>query len=366
MPGTGLSNRQYRTTRNEKDDHVKAVLHSYLSEMKEDHAYVVRNSLAAARLDINQRQVYKGNGIGGLPGIQYDDESPFKDMHSVAITTAKAAELKPNEIKKFTAFHYLKPHTASHHKLILKTAVLRSISPPPPEVPKYRCFTTLRKNISADNDENLRYLPYFGEDAQDEDSTRMELQELYVDKTAQTVREGHITEWAWMYEPWLEDFLGELGLDGRIIGYYLVGDISKIRGGNDPQNTEVRREESLPDGFDPTDEKIMKIKAKLNDKYRDFSASELEKCEMVAHVFKEMTDVSLWDCVKNRSTVGGHTLSPSKTKDGLSETASGMKAWTGGSPWPYSLESYALMSCAICYMHECPFHSKFLTHGACE
>lgn len=53
-----------------------------------------------------------------------------------------------------------------------------------PKMPKYHAYTTLRNNILAEDDEVMRYFPYFGEEAAENDTLdTLNLEEAYVDRT---------------------------------------------------------------------------------------------------------------------------------------------------------------------------------------
>lgn len=78
----------------------------------------------------------------------------------------------------------------------LKFQVKANIAPSPaaegkPPLPKYHAYLTLRNNILAEDDEVMRYFPYFGEDAaENDDLAALNLEEAFVDKTKNAQEEN--------------------------------------------------------------------------------------------------------------------------------------------------------------------------------
>lgn len=170
----------------------KATLQRYLLEMKKTHAYIVKSTLTAARLDLNARSVFQGNGVGGRPGIIYDEVSPFADMMGIEITATEAKDRKL-EIGRFSVRHHGKLHSSSEHKLVIPATV--SATPEGlAQMPKYHSYTTLKNNILAEDDEVMRYFPYFGEDAEEEEINQLNLEETFVDRTKASAEDGKKNE----------------------------------------------------------------------------------------------------------------------------------------------------------------------------
>lgn len=89
--------------------------------------------------------------------------------------------------------HYTKPGNPGPE---VKLQVKGHIAPSPsvkgiPPLPKYHAYITLRNNILAEDDEVMRYFPYFGEDAADNNVIDMlNLEEAFVDKTKNAQEEN--------------------------------------------------------------------------------------------------------------------------------------------------------------------------------
>lgn len=171
---------------------IKITLQKYLAEMKKDHVYVAKNVLAAARMDLNRQFIFRGNEQGDRPGVIYDEESPFKNMKGIETTATDGAQRA--NVFKFKVTRYTKPNTSAPPIHIEVPTVLATVAEGTPLPKKCRSYTTLRNNIVADNEEEMRYLPYFGEAADDDVLHELNLDELYIDKTKESADEGRIME----------------------------------------------------------------------------------------------------------------------------------------------------------------------------
>ncbi|RPA92541.1 hypothetical protein L873DRAFT_183359 [Choiromyces venosus 120613-1] len=337
----------------------RLLLQKHLLQMKKTHAYIVRGSLTAARLDVNARGFYDGTPGSGTPGISYDEVSPFVGLGSIDITVTEARERKI-DVGRFYIRHHSKPHALSEHRLTIPTKVAET--PKNLEkVPKYHSYTTLRNNILSDDDEIMRYYPYLGDEAGDDEINQLSAEETFIDRTRATAEEGKKDECAAMYTTFIHDFLHDLGLGFDAIVGYLVGDITGINNGISQTRSESLRISALPNDFDLEDVKIKALRERLG----TVTMEELEKAESVCRIFKQQTKISLWDVVKRvapgvkdclssvKVTNGGGVFAKD-TEEGTNERE--IAAQTGGNPIPYSLESYATLNCLLCYMHECRFH----------
>jgi hypothetical protein len=170
---------------------VQEVLSGFLTDTKKDHVYIAKNALAAARQDIDSRTPYMGNGKGGVKGIIYDDVSPFKKMKPIQVDESQA----PKGVHgiRLRVKHITKPNTAAVKEIFVPT-VLAKVTPGILEPRKCRHFTTLRTNILGENEEEMRYLPYFGEGAEEDILEGLQLSELFVDKTKSSVEDGKTME----------------------------------------------------------------------------------------------------------------------------------------------------------------------------
>ena len=175
-----------------ENSRIKNILLKYLMDMKKDTVYIAKNVLAAARMDLNQRYLYDGSGQGVNPGVIYDEESPFKPMKSIQTQATSGAGR--NQTFRFRVTRYAKPNTPSPPVTIEMPTTLAKITPGIPLPKKCRAYTTLRNNIIADNEEEMRYLPYFGENVAEDVIDELDLSEIFVDKTKLSAEDGRVME----------------------------------------------------------------------------------------------------------------------------------------------------------------------------
>ncbi|KAL7267775.1 hypothetical protein RUND412_009625 [Rhizina undulata] len=339
----------------ERMPEMKTSLQQHIAEMRKDHGYIVKNSLAAARLDMEQLYKPQNNPIG----IGLDEVSPFSDMKSIEMETKP----KDMDVEKFYVRVFVRHHTWQNRFCWVPVTVAktpRSLN----KVPKYHSYTTLRNNILAEDDEVMRYIPYFGEGCDDGDIDAMNFAEAFEDKTRLAAEEGKKVEWAHMYSYFIEDFLKEFDLTFESITSYFIGNVKRLHGGINPTKNEQIRKEALPDDFNSSASNMITLREKL----REVTIEELERAELVCKVFKECTKISLWNVVKIVNDAVKNSLAPNKVtgSGGTLEDDGTRKAkekkqvseLTGVNPRPYSLESYSALSCVLCYMHECPYHDS--------
>lgn len=145
--------------------------------MQKTHAYIVKSALTAARLDLNAR--------ARCPKVVYDSVSPFTDMKGIEISPTEAKERR-NEVGRFTIRFHGK---VSEQKVVVPATM--SVTPKDlAQMPKYHSYTTLRNNILAEDDEVMRYFPYFGEDAEEEEINQLNLEDTFVDRTKASAEDG--------------------------------------------------------------------------------------------------------------------------------------------------------------------------------
>jgi hypothetical protein len=171
------------------EDRIRTVLSHYLINMRKDHAYMVKNALAAAKIESDRRSEFLGNGQGGRPGILYDEESPFNHMKNIA--KKRQEEIPKNT--NFVKFSVARYGSSQRHDLFVPTVPIE-VSPDTPAPRKCRAYTTLRNNVIGKNEEEMRYLPYFGETAEEDVLSKLGLENWFIDKTSEIKQDGRIKE----------------------------------------------------------------------------------------------------------------------------------------------------------------------------
>jgi hypothetical protein len=209
-----------------------------------------------------------------------------------------------------------------------------SVSEP---VPKYSSYTSLRRNVLAEDDDKLRYFPYFGDDINDGGA----LQELYSDWTKNLPTVHRRSEQAAMLASTAEKFLAETGLSFYDAVHYLIGNIETIvPHATSTEELELaireRKKSSLYHDFE-----LEPAKQKLYlDSIPPPTPAGLAIAPAICKAWKDATSISLWDVIK-RGDVGA---SPGKQSQNT-PAALPLKAASGY----YSIGTVYSMKCLICF-----------------
>jgi hypothetical protein len=205
-------------------------------------------------------------------------------------------------------------------------------------VPKYSSYTSLRRNVLAEDDDKLRYFPYFGDDINDGGA----LQELYSDWTKNLPAVHRRSELAAMLAGTAEKFLAETGLSFYDAVHYLIGDIETIV----PQPASVveleqaRRERRKAALYHDFELEPAKQKLYLDSIPRPPDRTGLEIAPAVCKAWKDVTTISLWDVIKGRDA----SINPGKQSQST-PAALPQKAASGY----YSIGTVESLKCLICF-----------------
>lgn len=202
---TGKSIKPRASADPELVERVRTLLKSYLAELESEHSYVVRNDIRMAM------QAVKASGVRVV-----DKVSPFKNVKPISVRTRGDLQkgqytglsirvshliqvyIWSSELTFEQRFSGIK-NAKSEFKLFVpkKVAISPTSSNGIPPVPAFHEYTSLRGNIMAEDDEEMRYCPYIGEDGQKSEELSYELGEAYVDKTRSASDDAKQTESVW-------------------------------------------------------------------------------------------------------------------------------------------------------------------------
>jgi hypothetical protein len=203
-------------------------------------------------------------------------------------------------------------------------------------VPKYSSYTSLRRNVLAEDDDKLRYFPYFGDDINDGGA----LQELYSDWTKNLPTVHRRSELAAMLTDIAEKFLDETGLSYYDALHYLIGNIETVypQASSPEEREQARRERRKAALYN--DFEIEPAKKKLYlDSVPPPTPAGLAIAPAVCKAWKEITTISLWDVIKNgkagNSEKQGQTLPALLDKDKASAY--------------YSVGTVHSLKCLVCF-----------------
>ncbi|KAK9337883.1 hypothetical protein V1521DRAFT_447392 [Lipomyces starkeyi] len=296
---------------------IRQELRQHIIQVRQKHEAVVSELLTDSRLQ---------------SGIRSEAvKSPLVERWSLEdfVPEAKASQRMQ---MKFTITTFNKnTHSAPLKKQIIK----QSVSVPfVTSLPLYKDYTPLTTGVNVEDDEILRYLPYFGENGEEDG---LNLEEMFEDKTeshAEVLRR----EKAQFLAADFFNFMANYGLSkSQLVSYFLY---------NVGSNAVVRKL-VLPDKFE-LDEKKRKL---LEEHTRKLDSSLVWKIELICRIFKEITRTSIWEILN---------LYPANAL--IDDRRSSLR--NSQSTAAFSLDSYASLLCSFCFMHECPWHdSTYMTVG---
>ncbi|KAK9240494.1 hypothetical protein V1525DRAFT_448022 [Lipomyces kononenkoae] len=294
---------------------IRTELRQHIIRVRQKHETIVSELLTDSRLKstVGNEAVKPSTGLS----CSLEDFVP----------KAKASE--SSQMKFSLAAFHKNTHWAPLKKQIVRPSISLPFVAP---LPLYKDYTPLTMGVHVEDDEVLRYLPYFGENGEEDG---LNLEEIFEDKTeshAEVLRR----EKAQFLAADIFHFMANYGLSKtQLVSYFLfhVG-----------SNAAVRKL-VLPDNFE-LDEKKRK---QLEEHTRKLDSRIVWKIELICRIFKDMTRTSIWEILN---------LYPANAliDDKRSSLRSSQSAAT------FSLDSYSSLLCSFCFMHECPWHdSTYLT-----
>ncbi|KAH0537931.1 hypothetical protein FGG08_005413 [Glutinoglossum americanum] len=320
---------------------MTTLLRKYLAEIAEDHDYFVTGMLR----DDNMRPAKFATSCGRFycgPTEHFEAESPIKGMKAIQFPSMPKGLYDASKYGKLSATIW-----KSHNSKPVESRMIASLtkhSATTEFVPKYSSYTSLRRNVLAEDDDKLRYFPYFGDDINDGGA----LQELYSDWTKNLPTVHQRSEQAAMFAGIAEKFLAETGLSFYDAVHYLIGNIETIA----PQASSVeeleqaKRERKKAALYHDFELEPAKQKGYL-DSIPPLTLAGLAMAPAVCKAWKDATTISLWDVIKGRD-VG---VNPGKQSQNA-PAALHQRAANGY----YSIGTVYSMKCLICFAHECPAH----------
>ncbi|KAK9363792.1 hypothetical protein V1504DRAFT_444559 [Lipomyces starkeyi] len=296
---------------------IRQELRQHIIQVRQKHEAVVSELLTDSRLQ---------------SGIRSEAvNAPLAERRSLEdfVPGAKASQRMQ---MKFTITTFNKN---THSALLKKQIIKQSVSVPfVTSLPLYKDYTPLTTGVNVEDDEILRYLPYFGENGEEDG---LNLEEMFEDKTeshAEVLRR----EKAQFLAADFFNLMANYGLSkSQLVSYFLY---------NGGSNSVVRKL-VLPDKFE-LDEKKRKL---LEEHTRKLDSNLVWKIELICRIFKELTRTSIWEVLN---------LYPANAL--IDDRRSSLR--NSQSNAAFSLDSYSSLLCSFCFMHECPWHdSTYMTVG---
>ncbi|KAK9453029.1 hypothetical protein V1511DRAFT_506318 [Dipodascopsis uninucleata] len=302
---------------NEK--YVRREIKYYLLQLRKEHEILVSGLLRSSRI----------SSIALCNESSYHQRKSEFSIADFRPTVANDSELSTGSILSFTIESYGRTtHTAAKTHSQSTSISLPYITP----LPLYKDYTSLSVGVHVEDDECLRYLPYFGENGEEAD---LDLEEMFEDRTG-TRSELLRREKAQIFAASFFKFVENYGIFKHHLVSFFIYHVP---------NNSIARKMTMPDRYRIDEKK----KKQLEETCRKLDNRHVAKVELICRLFKEITKVSVWE-VLNIFPVN------SLTEDKRASLRSSQTTAT------FSLDSYSSLLCQFCYMHECPWHdSSFLT-----
>ncbi|KAK9263474.1 hypothetical protein V1519DRAFT_496124 [Lipomyces tetrasporus] len=301
-----------------KEKSIRRELRRYIIRVQQEHEALVNVLLTKSRVQSGSHN--EAVRTRGADGWLLEDFIP-----------PKAKTSQRNQMKFSIVTFHKNTHAAPLKKQIVKESVLVPFVRP---LPLYKDYTSLTTGVNVEDDEFLRYLPYFGENGEEDG---LDLEEMFEDKT-ESQAEILRREKAQFLAVDFFNFIANYGLTkGQLVSYFLyhVG------------SNAAAQKQVLPDKFE-LDEKKWKL---LEEHTRKLDARLVRKVELICRIFKDMTKTSVWEIL---NLCAANALIEDKRSSLRSSQSTAA----------FSLDSYSSLLCSFCFMHECPWHdATYMTVG---
>ncbi|KAK9466885.1 hypothetical protein V1512DRAFT_207367 [Lipomyces arxii] len=294
---------------------IRREFRQYITEVRQIHESEVNNLIKGAR-----------EGKGAIVEDAFMTGSYRDYTLSAFMPTAKTS---PKNVMKFTVDSF-KKHENTRRQLRFESVPI----PCQLALPLYKSYTPLSSGIHVEDDEFLRYLPYFGENGEEDG---LNLEEMFEDRTDSHFELLKREKARFLSVNFLE-LMARYGLSkSQLMGYFLHHVTS---------NTQSQKL-VMPDKF-KMDEKKKKL---LREHTRKLDNRSLAKVDMICRIFKDMTRISVLEI-----------LNVYPTDIFIEDKRSSLRSFQS-SP-VYALDSYSSLHCPFCHTHECSWHEPaYLTMG---
>ncbi|KAI9773030.1 MAG: hypothetical protein M1839_002231 [Geoglossum umbratile] len=319
---------------------MTALLEKYLAEIAEGNTYFVTGMLLNDHMR-SGRSTIKCGRYYCAPTEHTEAESPIKDMRAIQFPSMPKGLYDGAKYGKLNAVIW-KNHNSKAIEGRMTVPLTKHTSAIIP-VPKYNSYTSLRRNVLAEDDDKLKYFPYFGDDINDEGA----LQELYSDWTKKLPTVHQRTELAATLADTADKFMDETGLSYYDALHYLIGNIEVVspQAISREEKEEARRERKVAALYQDFELEPAKQKLYL-DSIPPLTPAGLAIAPAVCKIWKDITTISLWDVIKNGKGEYSEKQGQKPPKISDQDEASAY----------YSVGTVHSLKCLACFTHECPAH----------
>ncbi|KAK9448900.1 uncharacterized protein V1518DRAFT_416628 [Limtongia smithiae] len=285
---------------------IRREVRMYMNELRNEHEIFVSELLKSSRHQFN---------------IEHEKQLK-KAKLTVSTSDFILQKAEPSTEKNAPKLKFTVEFSSKRQTVIERPASINFVAP----LPIYKDYTPLTIGVHVEDDELLRYLPYFGENGEE---AGLDLEEIFEDRT-ETHAELLRKEKAQFLSLKFFDFMTNYGLFKiHFVAYFLYH--------VNPNST--LRKLVLPDKYE-IDEKKRKL---LEEHTRKLDPKLVTKVETMCRIFKDLTKTSIWEIINLYSA---SAIIEDKRASLRSSQASSA----------YNLDSYASLLCSSCFVHECPWH----------
>ncbi|KAI9826728.1 MAG: hypothetical protein M1819_007273 [Sarea resinae] len=222
-----------------------------------------------------------------------------------------------------------------------------------PLLPKYTSYITLRRNVLTEDDECIRYWPYFGIGEENEKATETfyeSVLKLFPQNRLKGMQMLHIrAEQAIKYRPYVERFLSEVGCAGTDILYYLLDDsTSPVPVKMSPESEEAwkSRASHLEEDFSPSDDDGRRKWEQVRQQLAPTSKRALGVAGLACTAFKNRAPFSLWHIAKRYRKIM-NAATPGRIAFNTPASSSQLRPTGDESSEP--LGTYEDLGCRLCF-----------------
>ncbi|KAI9682024.1 MAG: hypothetical protein M1817_000078 [Caeruleum heppii] len=218
-------------------------------------------------------------------------------------------------------------------------------------IPCYTSFTTLQDNLLIDDDEYLRYWPYFGDQDGDYDNNRVN--HHFKNQVRDLPALHHEAEQAARHRPYIERILIETGCDPvDVLHYMTLESSSDIWRESAQLSSALERRQSKMHPRQTPPKELAKVTNHLGLPH----PSKLLLGATVYLEFTERTQPSVWPgFCRELLRIQGAKVERTMHNIGLPSATRQLSSKLHA----LSLETYTTLGCLVCHRHECPGHGEF-------
>ncbi|KAF2192307.1 hypothetical protein K469DRAFT_620423 [Zopfia rhizophila CBS 207.26] len=336
---------------------VEDTLKRHLTDLHENHAYIVKHKLARHRRcydrEVRSRKragTFSERAVPTIPDQFLQSTTPFIDMKPIQHPTLPKGAEKEKVIKMTQeVVHSGRSQNGVKSYISMPITPYKSTAV---DVPFYHDYVGLRDNVLAENNRKLLYWPYFQEEELADLGKKglwNELDEQFDMVNDKRPRHVLQAEQCRVHSPYVEKFLKDIDVPWENVLFWLLAqdeDINHInQTSNDLSSAEFEpllldRTPHCEEDFD-RDRRRWKI---VFSKLPKPSFRNLRLSALACSIFLRLCDFSMWHLARQSKAA---QLQMPKDVRGSREVDNRNLEFT-----------FRKSACRVCHEHDCPFHGE--------